>query len=69
MKTELRVVALLGLLVGWAAQADLKIGLVLEKSGKDDKSFNASAYAGLKRAEKELGVMTKTVEAPDNNAY
>ncbi len=51
------------------AQAQLKVGLVLEKSGKDDKSFNASAYQGLKRAEKELGVTTKTVEAPDNSAY
>lgn len=52
-----------------SAQAELRIGLVLEKSGKDDKSFNASAYEGLKRAEKELKVMTKTVEAPDNSAY
>jgi basic membrane protein A len=51
------------------AQTPLKIGLVLEKSGKDDKSFNASAYQGLKRAEKELGVYTKTVESPDNSAY
>ena len=51
------------------ARAEIKIGLVLERSGKDDKSFNASAYQGLKRAEKELGVMTKTVEAPDNSAY
>jgi len=51
------------------AHAELKVGLVLEKSGKDDKSFNASAYQGLKRAEKELGVTTKTVEAPDNSAY
>ena len=49
--------------------AQIKVGLVLEKSGKDDKSFNASAYQGLKRAEKELGVITKTVEAPDNSAY
>ncbi|MBS1957980.1 MAG: BMP family ABC transporter substrate-binding protein [Bdellovibrionales bacterium] len=52
-----------------SAHAELKIGLVLEKSGKDDKSFNQSAYVGLKRAEKELGVTTKTVEAPDNSAY
>ena len=52
-----------------SARAEIKIGLVLERSGKDDKSFNASAYQGLKRAEKELGVMTKTVEAPDNSAY
>ncbi len=51
------------------AHAEIKVGLVLEKSGKDDKSFNASAYKGLKRAEKELGVTTKTVEAPDNSAY
>jgi len=51
------------------AYAEIKVGLVLEKSGKDDKSFNASAYKGLKRAEKELGVTTKTVEAPDNDAY
>jgi basic membrane protein A len=48
---------------------EIKVGLVLEKSGKDDKSFNASAYKGVKRAEKELGVTTKTVEAPDNSAY
>jgi basic membrane protein A and related proteins len=51
------------------SHAQLKIGLVLEKSGKDDKSFNASAYQGCKRAEKELGVQVKTVEAPDNSAY
>ncbi len=61
--------SLLFTLFSSSALADLKIGLVLEKSGKDDKSFNASAYQGLKRAEKELGVTTKTVEAPDNSAY
>jgi basic membrane protein A len=49
--------------------AEIRVGLVLERSGKDDKSFNASAYQGLKRAEKELGLTTKTVEAPDNSAY
>jgi len=61
--------ALLSVMTPSLAQAELKIGLVLERSGKDDKSFNASAYQGLKRAEKELGVFTKTVEAPDNSAY
>ena len=61
--------SILGTFAGSAASAEIKIGLVLERSGKDDKSFNASAYQGLKRAEKELGVMTKTVEAPDNSAY
>ena len=52
-----------------AAHAEIKVGLVLERSGKDDKSFNASAYKGLMRAQKELGVTVKTVEAPDNSAY
>jgi basic membrane protein A len=60
---------LFSLLASSLAQAEFKVGLVLERSGKDDKSFNASAYQGLKRAEKELGVFTKTVEAPDNSAY
>lgn len=68
------LVGILGLLfvsvIAFAeSSSPLKIGLVLEKSGKDDKSFNASAYRGAQRAEKELGVKVKTVEAPDNNAY
>jgi basic membrane protein A len=62
-------VLILSVLASVPAFAELKIGLVLERSGKDDKSFNASAYQGVKRAEKELGVTTKTVEAPDNSAY
>lgn len=72
MKSKTLLPAILTLFCLFAprfAHAEIKIGLVLEKSGKDDKSFNASAYQGVKRAEKELGVMTKTVEAPDNSAY
>lgn len=34
-----------------------KIGLVLSVGGLGDKSFNDSAYEGLKRAEKELGIV------------
>lgn len=45
--------------------AALQVGLLLDKAGKDDKSFNASAYAGATRAEKELGINLKTVEAKD----
>jgi basic membrane protein A len=65
----LKGAVLASLFCGFLAHAEIKVGLVLEKSGKDDKSFNASAYQGLKRAEKELGVTTKTVESPDNSAY
>lgn len=42
-----------------------KVGLVLDKAGKDDQSFNASAYRGALRAEKLLGVIIKTVEVRD----
>jgi len=45
-----------------------KVGLVLDKGGKDDKSFNSSAYAGATEAQKKLGIELKYVEASDNNA-
>lgn len=51
----------------WAA--DFKVGLVLDRGGKDDKSFNASAFRGATEAEKTLGVKVKTVEAPDDQAF
>jgi len=41
---------------------------VLDKAGKDDQSFNASAYKGSLRAQKELGVLVKTVEVRDSAA-
>ncbi len=46
-----------------------KVALILDKGGKDDKSFNASAYSGISRAEKELQISFKYVEATDDNAY
>ena len=49
------------------AQA-LKVGLVLDKGGKDDKSFNSAAYQGATRAEKDLKIDLKYVEATDTNA-
>jgi len=45
--------------------ADFNVGLILDKAGKDDQSFNASAFRGSQKAEKELGVKVKTVEARD----
>ena len=50
------------------ANAALKVGLVLDKGGKDDKSFNTSAYEGAMKAQKELGIELKYVEASDSNA-
>lgn len=48
--------------------ANLKIGLVLDKGGKDDKSFNSSAYEGAQKAKKDLGIDFKYVEAMDTAA-
>lgn len=48
--------------------APLKVGLVLDKGGKDDKSFNTAAYLGATKAEKDLKIDLKYVEATDTNA-
>lgn len=58
------IVSLFLIQPAWA----LKVGLVLDKGGKDDKSFNSAAFMGATKAEKELGIELKYVEATDNNA-
>lgn len=49
--------------------AEIKVGLVLDKGGKDDKSFNTAAFNGLTQAKNELKIFTKYVEATDDNAF
>jgi basic membrane protein A len=39
-----------------------RIGLVFDVGGRGDKSFNDAAYAGLARAERELGVSASFLE-------
>jgi len=51
------------------AFAEFKVGLVLDRGGKDDKSFNTSAYEGAMQAQKKLGVFLKYVEVSDDNAF
>jgi basic membrane protein A and related proteins len=59
-----------GLAVSWrAACAEFKVGLVLDRGGKDDKSFNSSAYEGATQAKNKLRIFLKYVEAPDDNAF
>jgi basic membrane protein A len=45
------------------------VGLVTDVGKVDDKSFNQSAYEGLKKAEKELGAVTKYIETTDSKDY
>lgn len=42
-----------------------KVGLIIDMAGLGDKSINDQAYAGLKRAESELGVEIKLMEPKD----
>lgn len=68
MLRTLKCLALFLLFVTHSVFAEVKVGLVLDKGGKDDKSFNSAAYAGVQRAQKELGIEFKFVEASDLNA-
>jgi basic membrane protein A and related proteins len=47
----------------------IKVGLVTDIGGLNDRSFNQSAYQGLKRAEKELGVDIRVVPSKQNSDY
>ncbi len=40
----------------------IKVGLVFDVGGKNDKSFNEAAYRGLQRAKAELGIETTYIE-------
>ena len=39
-----------------------RVGIVFDIGGKNDRSFNAAAWDGVKRAEKELGICLNDVE-------
>ena len=41
---------------------NIKVGIVFDIGGKNDRSFNAAAWEGVKRAEKELNVCLYDVE-------
>lgn len=44
---------------------DVKVALITSMGGLGDRSYNDSAYRGLKKAEKELGIEIKVVEPGD----
>ncbi len=46
-----------------------KVGLVTDMGGIDDKSFNATAYAGVEKAIAELGVEGKYLESTQQSDY
>ncbi|MCK5682759.1 BMP family ABC transporter substrate-binding protein, partial [bacterium] len=48
---------------GTAIAKKLRIAMVTDVGGVNDQSFNQSAWEGLKRAKKELGVATAYKES------
>jgi basic membrane protein A len=56
-----------------AATADagkkIKVGMVTDIGGLNDRSFNESAYKGLKRAESELGIEVRAITSKSNADY
>jgi basic membrane protein A len=51
------------------AEKTLKVGLVTDIGGLNDRSFNQLANEGLKRAESELGVETRVLTSKSNADY
>jgi basic membrane protein A len=45
-----------------ASRENMKSGLVFDVGGRGDKSFNDAAFAGLERAQKELGIAFEYLE-------
>ena len=52
-----------------AATTPLKVGLVTDVGGVNDKSFNQSAWAGVQKAMKDLGVEAKFIESKQPTDY
>lgn len=47
----------------------LKVGMVADVGGINDESFNQSAWEGLQRAEKDLGIEVKVIESKQASEY
>jgi basic membrane protein A len=54
---------------GAASQKTIKVGLVTDIGGLNDRSFNHLAYVGLQRAQSKLGVEGKVLQSTSNADY
>src|SRR4051812_8903341 len=52
-----------------ATSKKLKVGLVTDTGGVNDKSFNQSAWTGVQKAAKEFGFDTKVIESRQQTDY
>ena len=51
------------------AASDIKVGIVTDTGGVNDGSFNQSAWEGLQRAQKDLGIQAKYLESKTDADY
>jgi basic membrane protein A and related proteins len=51
------------------AQKKIKVGMVTDIGGLNDRSFNEAAYKGLKQAESDLGVEIRVITSKSNADY
>ncbi|HEX5875403.1 MAG TPA: BMP family ABC transporter substrate-binding protein [Pyrinomonadaceae bacterium] len=49
-------------------QSKIYVGIVFDIGGKDDRSFNAAAWEGVRRAAKELPIVLRDIEPGTPNA-
>src|SRR5215216_3955936 len=47
------------------AEGQMRVGIVFDIGGKDDKSFNAAAWEGVKRAAQDFPIQLRDVEPGD----
>lgn len=50
-------------------RSDFQVGMVTDIGGIDDRSFNATAWAGIERAEEELGIQGDYLESQQQTDY
>ncbi|MCO5295469.1 MAG: BMP family ABC transporter substrate-binding protein [Fimbriimonadaceae bacterium] len=54
---------------GKPAAKQLVVGIVFDSGGRGDKSFNDSAWAGVERAQKDFGILERSVESKSEKDY
>ena len=54
---------------GGGAASNVKVGMVTDMGGIDDKSFNATSWQGVEMAKKELGVQGDYLESQQQTDY
>ncbi len=54
---------------GGAKKDTIKVGMVTDTGGVNDGSFNQSSWAGLQKAEKELGIEVAYLESKTDSDY